>query len=104
MFRIAAMIGMLAAGPASIAQEPTVPAVPAIVTNGEAILHRAADQAFVTVAVEARARNPRDAQQQNAASMTAVLQRLAAAGLAKDAIRTLGYTVQQDADFINGRR
>jgi uncharacterized protein len=104
MLRIA-MIAMLAAGPASsMAQEPTVPAVPSIVTSGEAILYRAADQALVTAAVETRARNPRDAQQQNAASMTTVLQRLAAAGLPKDAIRTLGYTVHQDADFVNGRR
>src|SRR5262249_46642569 len=60
--------------------------------------------AFVTAAVETRARAPRDAQQQNAAAMTAIVQRLGAAGVGQDAIRTLGYTIQQDADFVNGRR
>lgn len=86
-----------------LAQDPATP-VPSIVTNGEAVVRRPADQAFVVAAVESRARAPRDAQQQNAAVMSAVLQRLTAAGLAKDAIRTLGYSVQQDVDFVNGRR
>lgn len=80
------------------------PSVPAIVTTGEAIVRRAPDQAFVIAAVETRARTPRDAQQQNATTMTAMLQRVAAAGIPKDAIRTLGYTIQQDVDFVNGRR
>lgn len=78
--------------------------VPSIVTTGEAIVRRAPDQAFVIAAVETRARTPRDAQQQNATTMTAMLQRVAAAGVPKDAIRTLGYTIQQDVDFVNGRR
>ncbi len=78
--------------------------VPSIVTNGEAVIRRAPDQAFVTAAVETRARLPRDAQQQNAAGMKAVLQRLATLGIPTDAIRTLGYTVQQESDQVNGRR
>ena len=88
----------------AIGKEAINAAVPSIVTHGEATVRRASDQAFVTAAVETRARNPRDAQQQNAAGMTAVLQRLATMGLPKDAIRTLGYTVQQEADFVSGRR
>lgn len=79
-------------------------AVPSIVTTGEAIVRRAPDQAFVVAAVETRARTPRDAQQQNATTMTAMLQKVMAAGIPKDAIRTLGYTIQQDVDFVNGRR
>ena len=86
------------------AQEPAIPEVPIIVTTGEAIVRRAPDRAFLSVAVETRARSPRDAQRQNAEAMTAVQQRIAATGLPKEAVRTLGYGVQQEFDFINGRR
>lgn len=92
----------LAAQDASSSGNPA--SVPSIVTTGEAIVRRAPDQAFVIAAVETRARTPRDAQQQNATTMTAMLQRVAASGVPKDAIRTLGYTIQQDVDFVNGRR
>ena len=69
----------LLAGSAS-AQEPAPTALappPAIVTSGEAIVRRTPDQAFVTVSVDSRARNPRDAQRQNAEAMAAVQQRVA---------------------------
>ena len=36
--------------------------------------------------------------------MTTVQQRIAAAGIARDAVRTLGYSIQQEFDFANGRR
>jgi uncharacterized protein len=85
------------------AQEPQPP-IPSIVTTGEAVVRRAPDQAFVTIAVETRARSPRDAQRVNAEGMTAVQQRLATAGVPKDAIRTTGYAIQQEFDFANGRR
>ena len=80
------------------------PQVPSIVTSGEAIVRRAPDLAFVTVSVESRSKNPRDAQRLNAESMTAVQQRLSAAGIGKDAIRTLGYNIQQEFDYPNGKR
>jgi hypothetical protein len=89
---------------AASAQDALVPAPPSIVTTGEAVVRRAPDQAFVTVSVESRARNPRDAQRQNAETMTAVQQRIAAAGVPKDAVRTLGYNIQQEFDFVDGRR
>ena len=75
-----------------------------VVTSGEAVVRQAPDRALVTITVEARAKSPRDAQRQNAESMTAVQQRLTAARIAKDAIRTLGYDLQQEFDFIQGRR
>jgi uncharacterized protein YggE len=89
-----------------LAQDAAPPgsSTPSIVTSGEAVLRRAADQAFVVAAVETRARSPRDAQQQNATGMSAVQQRLVALGLARDAVRTLGYTIQQEFDFPDGRR
>jgi uncharacterized protein YggE len=86
------------------AQERQTPQPPAIVTSGEAMVRRAPDQAFVTAAVETRARNPKDAQRQNADVMTAVQQKLASAGIIKDAVRTLGYTIRQEVDVVNGKR
>ena len=87
------------------AQEPQPPlSTPSIVTRGEAVIKRAPDRAFVVAAVETRAKTPREAQQLNATAMTAVQQRLTTAGIGRDAIRTLGYTVQPQYDFANGRR
>src|SRR5580765_6346862 len=81
------------------AQAPANPPVPMIVTTGEATIHRVPDQAFVSVSVETRSRVPRDAQKQNADAMSAVQQKLTEAGIAKDAIRTTGYSIQQEFDF-----
>jgi len=87
------------------AQEPQSSlSIPSIVTRGEAIIRRAHDRAYVVAAVETRAKTPKDAQQLNAAAMTTVQQRLAGAGIGRDAIRTLGYSVQPQYDFANGRR
>jgi len=94
---------LLSPGPA-LAQVPTAPAEPSITTTGEAVVRRAPDRSFVTASVESRARDPRDAQRQNAATMSAVQQRLEAAGVAGDAVRTLGYSIQQEVDWVNGRR
>jgi uncharacterized protein YggE len=79
-------------------------AAPTIVTTGEAIVRRVPDQAWVTAAVESRAKTPGDAQRQNAAAMAAVQQRLIGSGVPKANLRTLGYTVQQEIDYVNGRR
>jgi len=94
---------LMLSGAAAAAQEPP-PQVPSIVTNGEAIVRRAPDQALIYAAVETRARNPRDAQRQNADLMAAVQKRIADAGIARDAVRTTGYSVQQEFDYSNGRR
>jgi uncharacterized protein YggE len=98
------MVATLAAAIPLSAQDASIPQVPTIVTRGEGIVRRAPDQAFVTIAVETRARLPRDAQQQNAEAMNAVQQRVARAGIAKDAVRTTGYSIEQEFDFANGRR
>jgi uncharacterized protein len=75
-----------------------------VVTTGEAVVQRAPDRAFVTIASEARAKTSREAQRLNAEAMSGVQQRLAQIGVAKDAIRTLGVDLQQEFDFPQGRR
>ena len=96
------LVAPLMSAPA-LAQD-LAPQAPTIVTVGEATIRRAPDQAFVSVAVETRARLPRDAQKQNADAMTAVQQKVSELGISKDAVRTIGYNIQQEFDFTNGRR
>lgn len=86
------------------AQEPAQPQTPVVVMVGDAVVRRAPDRAFVMVSVETRAKSPREAQRLNAEAMTAVQQRLAQARLPKEALRTAGYDLQQEFDFVQGRR
>src|SRR6185436_8930408 len=103
LFMLAFLVATITPRAAAAQQEP-VPNVPTIVTTGEATIHRAPDQAFVSVSVETRARLPRDAQKQNADAMSAVQQKLVAIGFAKEVVRTTGYSITQEFDFSNGRR
>jgi uncharacterized protein YggE len=98
------MLALLVAATAVSAQESGRPAVPVVVTHGEATLKRAPDRAFVNLAVETRAQTPKEAAARNAAIMTAVQQRLRAVGLAPEAIQTRAYDLQQEFDYVNGRQ
>jgi len=100
---IAAAIVAVSASLPAAAQESSA-AANVVVTTGEAVVQRPPDRAFVTIASEARARNPRDAQRQNADAMNAVRDRLTQAGVGKDAVRTVGIDLQQEIDFQQGRR
>ena len=103
----AALVATLALTGAVSAQEsPAVVnnAVPTVVVSGEASISRAPDVAYLTLSIESRARNPRDAQRQNAEASAGVQQQIAAAGIQKDAVRTLGLWLEQEFDNNNGRR
>ena len=73
-------------------------------TRGQAIVTAKPDRAFVTIAAESRSRVSSEAQKQNAAAMTAVLQKIEQAGVPKDAIRTTGYDLHPEFDYVNGRQ
>jgi uncharacterized protein YggE len=99
------MIVAAAPGSSARAQEPAPPpAVPTIVTNGEAVVQRVPDIAYVTLTVESRARSPRDAQTANAEAMSTVHRQITSAGVPQGALRTLGLWLQQEFDNANGRR
>ena len=83
---------------------PASPLQPSIVTRGHAIVTARPDRAFVTIAAESRSKNSGDAQKQNAIAMTAVLQKIEQAGVPKDAVRTIGYELQPEFDYANGRQ
>jgi hypothetical protein len=75
-----------------------------VVTSAEGVIKASPDRAFVMLAVEVRARQPRDAQRQNAETMTAVQQKLAAAGIPADAVRTVGIDLSPEFDYASGKQ
>ena len=77
---------------------------PVIVTTGEGVVKMATDRVWVTIAAESRAKSPREAQRANADAMKAVLDKLKGLGLPSDAIRTSGYDLQPQFDYVNGRQ
>ncbi|MEP7306530.1 MAG: SIMPL domain-containing protein [Acidobacteriota bacterium] len=103
----AALLATVALAGVASAQESTAVvnnAVPTVVVGGEASISRAPDVAYLTLSIESRARTPRDAQRQNAEASAGVQQQIAAAGIPKDAVRTLGLWLEQEFDSNNGRR
>jgi uncharacterized protein YggE len=104
MSRVLCLLFAMVVTAGSLAAQEPASTTPSIVTSGESVVRRAADQAFITLAVETRARNPREAQRLNAEAMAVVQQRIAGEGVDKDAVRTVGYTIHQEFDFANGRQ
>lgn len=86
------------------AQPPFPPPPPVIVTFGEAVVKQAPDRAWVTIGAENRAKTAQEAQRLNTEVMTAVIDRIKAAGIAADAIQTTGYTLQPEFDYVNGKQ
>jgi uncharacterized protein YggE len=80
------------------------PPAPVVVVRGEGEVRAQPDVAFITIATEHRGGTAKEAQSQGASAMSAVQQRLAGAGLAKDAIRTLSYDLQPQFDYTNGKQ
>jgi len=75
-----------------------------VIASGEAIVNAVPDRAWISITAESRANSPREAQRKNAEAMTPVLEQLRAANIPPDAIRTAGYDLQQEFDFVNNRR
>ncbi len=78
--------------------------LPVVVMQGDAVIRRAPDRAFVSIAVESRAAKPRDAQQQNAQVMAAVQEKLRAAGVPKENVQTTAYDLELEFDYAGGKR
>jgi uncharacterized protein len=101
-FVLSALLWPVSAG-AQGAPEPP-PRVPVVITQGDALLRRAPDQAWVELAVETRARAPKEATSRNAQIMSAVHERLRALGIPAEAIQTRGYQLTPEFDYIDGRQ
>ena len=80
------------------------PVEPQIVVTGEGIVKATPDQAWVSIGAETRSKASKDAQQRNAEAMTAVMQKIASFGVAKDAIKTTAIDLQMEFDYNNGKQ
>jgi uncharacterized protein YggE len=87
------------------AQTPTAPeGPPVVVTVGEAVVRRAPDQAWVTIAAESRAKTPSEAQKLNSTAMSDVMLKLRGAGIPAEAIKTAAYELRPEFDFVNNKQ
>ena len=89
---------------AAAAQQPAAPAEPMVVASGQGVVLVVPDRAWITISAESRAPSPREAQRLNAEAMKPVQDKLRAAGIVAEAIRTIAYDVQYEWDFVNGKR
>jgi len=102
-FRAATLLLLLPV--AASAQQPAPPrAKPVVVRSGDGVVQAVPDRAWMSVTAESRAASPRDAQRKNAEAMKPVQDRLRAAGISEDAIKTTVYDLQPDWDYSNNRR
>jgi uncharacterized protein len=95
---------LLTLSSAAAAQQPPVPAEPVVVASGQGIVFAVPDRAWITISAESRAPSPREAQRLNAEAMKPVQDKLRAAGVPAEAIRTISYDVQYEWDFVNNKR
>jgi hypothetical protein len=87
------------------AQDATSPqGRPLVVVTGEGVVRMPPDRAFVVIAAESRAKNPSEAQRTNAKAMTTVQERLKQIGMSPTSMRTVGYDLQPEFDYVNGRQ
>jgi uncharacterized protein YggE len=101
-FALALCITATTVAPAFGQAAPQGPSV--IVTNGEGVMKQAPDRAWVSIAAENRARTAQEAQRLNTDAMTAVVEKIKATGITADAIQTMGYNLQPEFDYVNGRQ
>jgi uncharacterized protein len=96
---------LLTLSSSAAAQQPVqAPAEPVVVASGQGVVFAVPDRAWITISAESRAPSPREAQRLNAEAMRPVQDKLRAAGIPAEAIRTTAYDVQYEWDFVNNKR
>src|SRR5690348_11999507 len=106
MTRLALIVAVvLAPAAAAFAGQAAPSSVePVVVTTGEGVVQAVPDRAWISIGAESRATTAREAQQRNTDAMRPVHEKLRAAGVPADAIRTVGYDLQYEWDYANGKR
>ena len=100
--QVTLLVAVLVSPAAAVAQQAPAPDV--IVTSGEGLLQAAPDRAWITIAAETRGPSAREAQRRNTEAMRPVQEALRKSGVPSDAVRTVGYDLQQEWDFVNNKR
>ena len=101
--RLACVVLLLASTGAAEAQTAASSPTSIVVTEGEAIIRRAPDRAWLTMATETREPRAADARRRGAEAMTALQNALRGAGVPSDAIRTMAFSLTPEMDWNNGR-
>jgi uncharacterized protein len=83
---------------------PPTPQEPLVVVTGDGLVEAVPDRAWITISAESRASSAREAQRRNADAMNPVRDKLKDAGIPADAIKTIGYDVQYEWEYVNNRR
>ena len=102
--QILVVLVMVLPAAAAAQQPPVVPSEPVVVASGQGIVFAVPDRAWISISAESRAPSPREAQRLNAEAMRPLQDKLRAAGIVAEAIRTIAYDVQYEWDFVNGKR
>src|SRR5687768_5554721 len=102
--KILIITALALAVPSYVAAQTAIADPPSIVVAGEGVVKVTPDQAWVRISTESRSKNSKEAQQRNAEVMTAVQQKIAALGIPKDAVKTVGIDLQPEFDYQNNRQ
>lgn len=102
MMRTALLACLLMSGPVVAAEAQLAPG-PVVVTQGEAVIKRAPDRAWLTVSTETRDSAAEKARALSAEGMTSLQEAIKKAGLTDDAIRTTGYSLVPEMDYKDGK-
>ena len=84
--------------------QPPGPPAPVVVASGEHRIKVAPDQAWVVVSLQTRDAKAPEARRLGAAAMTAVTAALRNTGLAADTVQTIGFALQPEYEYVNGRQ
>jgi uncharacterized protein YggE len=98
------MLSCLLALPVLAVAQSHTPSPAVVVSQGTSVLRVAPDQAWVTVAVETRDAKAPEARRLAAVAMTSVMAALKTTGLPEDAIRTTGFSLSPDYEYVSGRQ
>jgi len=103
MARVLLAILLFACAPATaLAQTNNPPDVPVIVAQGEAVLKRMPDRAFLGIGTEVRDGKAANARRKSAEGMTEIRAAIVAVGVPESAIRTSGYSLQPELEYSGG--
>lgn len=94
---------MLAVPGLAFAQTSNPPDVPVIVAQGEALLKRMPDRAFLSIATEVRDGKAANARKKSAEAMTEIRAAVGTAGVPESAIRTSGFSLQPEMEYSGGK-
>jgi len=87
----------------AFAQTSNPPDVPVVVAQGEALLKRMPDRAFLTIATEVRDGKAANARKKSAEAMTEIRAAVGTAGVPESAIRTSGFSLQPEMEYSGGK-